>query len=353
MIRYTLFRLLWVIPYSWAVITLLFFLFAIAGDDPAQMLAGQRSDLQTVSAIRKELGLDLPLHKQYFLYLNDIAPLSILSSEQIYSGNYNLQQILSFTDEQSLVIKYPYLRRSFQNNRPVAQQYLEKLPGTVILTVSALLFAGILGISMGVLGAVYRDSWADRLMESFAILGISVPSYVAAILSAWLLGLVWHEWTGLNVSGYMVRQDVWTGATYYDLSYLILPALTLGLRPLAILYQLTRQSMSKVIGSDFVRTAKAKGLSPVIVYMRHALKNALNPVITSLSVWLGTLLTGAFFIEYIFNWEGIGKLTVEALLTRDYPMLLGSSIWTAMIFVFTALLADLVNALIDPRLRKI
>jgi peptide/nickel transport system permease protein len=298
------------------------------------------------------LGLDLPVYQQYFRYLNDLSPISILTTAQIQSNNYTYYSLTALSAKSILVLKYPYLRRSFQNNRPVAQQYFEKLHGTVILTVSALFIAGILGITMGVFGAVYRDSWADRFMEVFAVLGISVPSYVAAILSAWLLGLVWHEWTGLNVSGYMVRQDVWTGATYYDFSYLILPALTLGLRPLAILYQLTRQSMTEVIGSDFVRTAKAKGLSPVMVYVRHALPNALNPVITSLSVWLGTLLTGAFFIEYIFNWEGIGKLTVEALLTRDYPMLLGSSIWTAMIFVFTAVLADLVNAYLDPRLRK-
>jgi peptide/nickel transport system permease protein len=352
MLRFALFRLLWVIPYSWAVITLLFFLFSITGDDPAQLLAGQRSDLATVTAIRQELGLDLPVYQQYLLYLNDLSPIAVLTTAQMQSDNYTYQKLFRLSAEKMLVVKYPYLRRSFQNNRPVAQQYWEKLPGTVILTLSALLFAGILGITMGVLGAVYQDSWADRLMEAFAVLGISVPSYVAAILSAWLLGLVWHEWTGLNVSGYMVRQDVWTESEYYDFSYLILPALTLGLRPLAILYQLTRQSMAEVIDSDFVRTAKAKGLSPVWVYMRHALRNALNPVITSLSVWLGTLLTGAFFIEYIFNWEGIGKLTVEALLTRDYPMLLGSSIWTAMIFVLTALLADLVNAYLDPRLRK-
>jgi peptide/nickel transport system permease protein len=344
--------MLWVIPYSWAVITLLFFLFALAGDDPAQLLAGQRSDLQTVTAIRQELGLDLPVYQQYFLYMNDLSPISILTKSQQQSGNYSFFPLMSLSSESILVLKYPYLRRSFQNNRPVAEQYFEKLQGTVILTVSALLIAGILGITMGVFGAIYRNTWADRLMEAFAVIGISVPSYVGAILSAWLFGLVWHEWTGLNVSGYMVRQDVWTGATYYDFSYLILPALTLGLRPLAILYQLTRQSMTEVIGADFIRTAKAKGLSPVMVYVRHALRNALNPVITSLSVWLGTLLTGAFFIEYIFNWEGIGKLTIEALLSRDYPMLLGSTIWTAMIFVLTSLLADLVNAYLDPRLRK-
>ena len=344
-------RLFWLIPYSWGVVTLLFFLFALSGDDPAKIIAGQRSDLQTIHNIRKELGLDLPLSHQYILYLNDLSPIALLDSEQKQSGSYQYISIVTYSSEKSWVIKLPYLRRSFQNNRTVASLYFEKLPGTILLTLTALIFAGIFGISMGIWSAIRRHSKIDRLMEIISLLGLSTPSYVAAILMAWLLGLVLHEYTGLNVSGYVVHQNIWDGENIYDWSYLILPSFTLGLRPLAIIFQLTRQSMEEVISSDYIRTAKAKGLAQPVIYFKHALRNALNPVVTSLSVWFGTLLTGAFFIEYIFNWEGVGKLTVEALLTRDYPMLLGSSIYTAMIFVLTGLLADIVNAFLDPRLK--
>jgi peptide/nickel transport system permease protein len=184
-----------------------------------------------------------------------------------------------------------------------------------------------------------------------SIVGISVPSFFMAIVVAFLFGVVLHNVTGLHLTGSWFDIDEVTGEKYITLKNLILPAFTLGIRPLAIITQLTRSSMLDVLKLDYIRTAYAKGLNSTTVIYKHALRNALNPVITAITGWFAELLAGAFFVEYIFGWKGIGKITVDALEKLDYPVVMGSVLLSACIFITINLLADVLYVIVDPRVR--
>lgn len=244
----------------------------------------------------------------------------------------------------------PYLRRSYQTKKPVGVVLAEALPGTLILTVAAMLFATIVGIALGVLAAVKHNTWMDTSAVFASVLGISAPSFFMGIVVAYLFGFVLNNITGLQMTGSLFFIDPFLGKEI-SLKSLILPAFTLGIRPLAIITQLTRSSMLDVLSQDYIRTAYAKGLNKRIVLWRHALRNALNPVITAITGWFAELLAGAFFVEYIFGWKGIGKVTVDALEKLDFPVVMGSVLVTAAFFVLVNILADLLYGVIDPRVR--
>ncbi|MEO5500166.1 MAG: ABC transporter permease, partial [Ginsengibacter sp.] len=184
-----------------------------------------------------------------------------------------------------------------------------------------------------------------------SVVGISAPSFFMAIIIAWVFGLLLHDYTGLSLTGSWTDIDVVTGKRYLALQNLILPALTLGIRPLAIITQLTRSSMLDTLKQDFIRTAYAKGLSKHQVVFGHALRNAMNPVVTAITGWFAELLAGAFFVEYIFGYKGIGKVTVDALEKLDYPVVMGSVLFAATIFIIVNILADVFYGIIDPRIR--
>ncbi|RMG54503.1 MAG: ABC transporter permease subunit, partial [Bacteroidetes bacterium] len=223
--------------------------------------------------------------------------------------------------------------------------------GTLILALTAILFAATLGISLGVFAALRRDSWWDRSILSFSVLGISAPSFFIGVLMAWLFAVRLRPWTGLQVSGYLFEENIFAPGQHLVLKNLLLPTLALGIRPLAVFIQLSRSSMIDVLQTDYIRTAHAKGLAPAIVLARHALRNALNPVLTAVTGWLASLLAGAFFIEYIFNWQGIGKLTIDALNTQDFPVIIGCALFVGLVFVLISIATDLLYAWLDPRVR--
>jgi peptide/nickel transport system permease protein len=183
-----------------------------------------------------------------------------------------------------------------------------------------------------------------------SVLGISAPSFFAGIFIAYLFGFLWSDWTGLSIISPMWDYDPYEGKKLV-LKSLILPVLTLSIRPLAIIVQITRSSMLDVMQQDFIRTAVAKGLRKKAVIWRHALRNALNPVITSISGWFAELLAGSFFIEYIFGWKGLGKITVDALNKFDFPVVMGAVLFTALIFIVVNTLVDLLYKMIDPRIK--
>jgi peptide/nickel transport system permease protein len=316
--------------------------------DPARMIVGQTGDKKTMDNIRKDLYLDQPKWKQFVLYLNDVSPVSIHSRDDIEK-----KKLKGFFIGGNIRfgIKFPYLRKSYQTKKEVGQVLLEALPGTLLLAFSAMLFATIIGILLGVLAAVKKDSWLDTSAVFASIAGISAPSFFMAIIIAYFFGVVLHPFTGLNLTGSWFDIDEVTGEKYLTLKNLILPAFTLGIRPLAIITQLTRSSMLDVLNQDYIRTAYAKGLSNRTVIFRHALRNALNPVITAITGWFAELLAGAFFVEYIFGWKGIGKITVDALEKLDYPVVMGSVLISACIFILINMLADLLYGLIDPRVK--
>jgi dipeptide transport system permease protein len=242
------------------VATVVFFLFNVLPGDPAALLAGQRSDLATKAAIRADLGLDQPLPARLAGYLNDASPLGIHPRDSASVARYGGVALLPL-GQRALVLKWPYLRRSFQSNQDVLTILLDRFPGTLWLALAAMLLAAVLGIALGVAAALRPQSWLDRVLVTTSVFGISVPSFVAAILIAVTFGFYWSHWTGLSLTGQLYETDPFTGQRHLVLRNLLLPAVALGVRPLAIIMQLTRSSMLDVLSQDYIRTARAKGLS--------------------------------------------------------------------------------------------
>ena len=424
------------------VITVIFFLFHTKPGDPARMLGGQNVNEEIIKTIRKDLGLDMPLYKQYLFYLNDLSPVSIHSPDpdsHLYfdTTKYSGSTVMQLGENRMLAFKVPHFRRSYRTDQKVSEIIMESLPGTIVLAFVAIVFATVIGIILGIISALYKGSFFDSFAMVVAVLGMSGPSHFVAIIVAWIGGFLWYEttylpqlpfillglglvagiafnryqrtnlnqrmmypnrrfsykfliesglkglgigvvvWlvglsvngmmgyeflplmnsyielpgTGLEMAGSLYDIDNITGEEYLKLNNLILPAFTLGVRPLAIVLQLTRSSMLEVLSQDYIRTAVAKGLAPRVVVFKHALKNALNPVITAISGWFASLLAGAVFVENIFNWNGIGKKVFDSVVNDDFPVVVGSVLIIATMFVVINVLVDIIYGLLDPRIR--
>jgi peptide/nickel transport system permease protein len=329
------------------VVMLVFFLFQGFGD-PSRLVMGQTGDSATQANIRKELYLDQPKWKQFLFYLNDVSPVSVYSKEDIRRKDLSGIFLGGAT---KFGVKLPYLRHSYQSKRKVGQILIEALPGTLLLALSAMIIAIAIGIPLGVLAALKQNSWLDTSSIFVSLVGISAPSFFMGILIAYIFGFVLSSWTGLHITGNWFDLNDVTGQKQIVLRNLILPAITLGIRPLAIIAQLTRSAMLDVLDQDYIRTAYAKGLDKRTIIWKHALRNALNPVITAVTGWFAELLAGAFFVEYIFGWKGIGKITVDALEKLDFPVVMGSVLVTATFFIVINILSDVLYGLIDPRIR--
>jgi peptide/nickel transport system permease protein len=326
------------------VVVLVFVLFQGFGD-PARLVMGQTGDSTTQANIRKELYLDQPKWKQFVFYLNDVSPIAIHSKEEIQK-----KELKGFFigGEKKLAFKFPYLRKSYQTKKSVSSILMEALPGTLLLAIAAMFIAVMIGIPLGVVAAVKQNTWMDTTAVFSSIIGISAPSFFMGIIIAYIFGFILSDYTGLHLTGSWFDIDE-NGVKRLTLQNLILPAITLGIRPLAIITQLTRSAMLDVLDQDYIRTAYAKGLNKQTVIWKHALRNALNPVVTAITGWFAELLAGAFFIEYIFGWKGIGKVTVDALEKLDFPVVMGSVLVTATFFILINILADILYGIIDPR----
>ncbi|GBD04818.1 Glutathione transport system permease protein GsiC [bacterium HR20] len=304
MLRYLLGRLGYTVLMLLGVVTVSFFLVRAIPGDPARVMLGQRADEATLQALREQYGFNRPLYVQYWRYL-----------ERLAVGD---------------------LGRSIASNRPVLEIVLDRLPATALLATVAMVIATVLGIALGVLSAVRANTWLDTATMALAQFGISLPSIVMAIFLMVLFGQV-LPW--FPIAGYVDR----------GIEYLVLPAVTLGIRPLAIIARVTRASMLEVLGQDYIRTARAKGLPSSRVIAVHALRNALNPVVTTVGTWFAGLLAGAYFVEYIFNWPGIGSAAFDAITKLDYPVIQGTVLFTAAVFVVVNFFSDVLYALLDPR----
>lgn len=346
MLKYLTKRILYGLLVMLGVVVLVFFLFQGFGD-PTRLMLGQSADAATRDNIRKELYLDQPMWKQFGLYLNDVSPIALHSKEEIAKKKLNGFFI---GGEEKLAFKVPYLRRSYQTKKDVWEVLMEALPGTMLLAVAAIIIAIMIGIPLGVIAAVKKDTWMDTSAIFTSVLGISAPSFFMGIVIAYLFGFVLSDYTGLSMTGSLFDTDPF-GGRQLQVQNLILPAFTLGIRPLAIITQLTRGSMLDVLNQDYIRTAYAKGLKRRTVIWKHALRNALNPVITAITGWFAELLAGAFFVEYIFGWKGIGKVTVDALEKLDFPVVMGSVLVTSFFFIVVGMLADILYGVVDPRVR--
>jgi len=340
----------------WGVVTLVFFLFKVLPGDPARMVTGQRADSLTMEIIRKDLGLNQPLYMQYLKYLDDLSPVSLYTRDDteafFYLDEQKYRPYLNLAGKSAntcLVLKYPYLGRSFVSRKEVAAILLEAFPNTFILALSSIILGTFLGIIAGVFAAVFKDSITDRGLLLLSALGMSVPSFFAAIFIAWLFAFVLADYTGLNLTGNLYEVDDMGQGIHLQLKNLILPALTLGIRPLSIVLQLTRNSLLDELSKDYIRTARAKGLSNTRILIRHGLRNSLNPLVTAVSGWFASLMAGVIFVEYIFGWKGLGYIIVNALNNYDYPVVLGAVIFISGIFVLINILVDISYRIIDPR----
>ncbi|MFK5981411.1 MAG: ABC transporter permease [Flavobacteriaceae bacterium] len=339
------------------VVTVIFLLFNILPGDPARMMLGQNETAEQVAIVKKKYGFDQPLSKQYLYYLNDLSPLSFHSSNEddytfLSEKKYNATKLFSVGNT-TVVIKAPYLRESFQKNgKKVSSVISETLPNTFVLAVSAITIAMILGVLLGIVSAMYKDSWLDKLIQLISTFGMSVPSFFSAIVFAWLFGFLLHEYTGLNMTGSLYEVDDFGEGKYIQWKNLILPAIVLGIRPLAVVSQLMRNSLLEVMSTDYIRTAKAKGLKLFTIIRKHALKNAMNPVVTAISGWFASMLAGAVFVEYIFGWNGLGKEIVDALNTLDLPVIMGAVIVIASLFIIINIFVDIIYGWLDPKIRS-
>lgn len=338
------------------VVTVVFLLFNVLPGDPARMLLGQREDSEQLENIRRKYGFDKPVFTQYLYYLNDLSPLSFHSSNiddytYLSTDKYNFITLVSVSNV-DVVLKSPYLRESFQKNgKKVSSVISETLPNTAILALVAIVIAIVLGVVLGIFSALFKNSILDKLIAVFSTLGMSVPSFFSAILFAWFFGFVLHEFTGLQMTGSLYEVDDFGEGVFIQWKNLLLPALVLGIRPLAVIIQLMRNSLLETLSQDYVRTAKAKGLTPYQIIKTHALKNSLNPVITAVSGWFASMLAGAVFVEYIFNWNGLGKEIVNSLNMLDLPVIMGAVLVIASLFIVINILVDILYSWLDPRVR--
>jgi peptide/nickel transport system permease protein/oligopeptide transport system permease protein len=302
MTRFILRRLLLAIPTLFGVLVVAFLLLYVAPGDPVESMVGERADSATIARLRAQLHLDDPLPKRFGHYVASVV-----------TGD---------------------LGRSYITNRPITQDIRERFPKTLQLAGAAMLMATVLGLTLGVLSARKPGGFADRFALGLAYLGISFPVYWVGLLLI-LLFAVTLRW--LPPSG------------YGGLRFLILPAITLGMRSIAFLARMTRSAMLDALGADFVRTARAKGLNEWSVTLKHALRNALIPVITVLGLDFGAYLTGSILTETIFSWPGIGRYVVNAISRRDLPAIQGTVLFLSTVFVLVNLITDLAYAKADPR----
>ncbi len=295
-------RLALLLPTLAGVLVVTFLLLYVAPGDPVQAMVGERADPETLARLRAELHLDEPLTSQFAHFAGGLL-----------SGD---------------------LGTSYITRRPIARDLAERFPATLTLALSAVLFAASLGLAIGIWGAWRPHGWADRVLTIVSYLGVSFPVYWIGLLLI-LLFAVWLRWLPPSGSG--------------GLEYLILPALTLGMRSVAVISRMTRAAMQEVLQSDFIRVARAKGLNEAQVVLHHGFRNALLPVITVLGLDFGSYLTGSILTETIFAWPGVGRYVLAAIEKRDLPAIQGSILFLSVLFVVVNLITDLCYAKADPR----
>lgn len=299
-------RLLWTAPIMLGVLTLVFFLIHLIPGDPVELMLGEQALPADREQLRGQLGLNKPLATQYINYLG-----------QTLSGD---------------------MGTSLHARRPVTAMILERLPATVELMLGAMLVAAALALPLGVLAAMYHRRLLDRAASLFAVLGVAIPNFWLGPLLV-LVFSIHFDWLPVSERG--------------GLEHLVLPAVTLGTALAALLSRMMRTSLVEVLGQDYIRSARAKGLGPKRVILVHAMRNALIPVITVAGLQIGVLLSGAIITESIFDWPGLGSLLLEGIYQRDYPLVQGSVLFIATTYVLVNLATDVLYGWVDPRIRQL
>ncbi len=331
MTNYIIKRLLALIPIIIGVALIVFLLIHLIPGDPAQVMLGERASPEALAQLRESMGLNEPLYKQFIKFFKDL---------------------LRFD-----------LGRSIMSNNPVMNEISYRFPATLELTIFAMIFSIVVGIPMGIFAATHQNSIFDNISMFISLIGVSMPIFWLGLMLIWLFGVIWGWFppsarlsvgieletiTNLHVVDSIITLN-WV-ALKNALSHLVLPAVALGTIPLAIIARMTRSSMLEVLKQDYIRTAYSKGLRKRVVIYKHALKNALIPIITVVGLQFGRLLGGAVLTETIFSWPGLGKYLVDAINARDFPIVQGGILFFAIAFVFVNLIVDISYAAIDPRI---
>jgi len=304
MLQYVIKRLLSTIPVLLGISLLLFFMLRMLPGDPAQVLAGQMATQEDIQLIRHQLGLDRPIHVQYAFFLGRLARFD--------------------------------LGRSARTQNPVTEEIWARLPNTMLLAVVAITLACLFGIPAGIISAVRPYTWLDYVVTSTAIFGISMPVFWLGLMLV-VVFAVWLQWLPAGGTG------TWR--------HVILPSFTLAAFVVAFIARMTRSSMIEVLSQDYTTTARSKGLKEQVVVIKHALKNALIPIITVIGLQFGMLLGGAVLTETVFAWPGVGRLIVDSILARDYPVIQGAILVFGLLYILVNLVVDLLYAYVDPRIR--
>ena len=316
--------------------------------DPARLTFGQQMDEESLALKREQLGLNESIPRQILLYIRDISP-SWICFDGDCRERYTDTAVLSLGTS-SWHLKKPFLRVSYQSGQSVPELLSKSIFNTLCLAISAMMLAILIGVSLGTFSALRKGSLTDNMVVILSTLGYSVPSYITAILLGVLFGYYLRAYTGINIQGSLLELND-LGDEVIVVKNLILPTIALGIRPISIITQLTRSAVLQVMSEKHVLVAKAKGMSTRRLIVRHVLRNSLNPVVTALSGWFAALLAGAFFVEYVFNYKGLGYTIVTALMNYDIPVLLGGLLFTCVSFVIINIAVDLSYRWLDPRIR--
>ncbi len=332
MLRYFIKRFLTVIPVLLGVSILVFAFVRMIPGDAATTMLGERATPENVARVREQLGLNKPIYEQYWIFLTNAL-----------HGN---------------------LGTSILRQEPVTQEIIRRFPATLELTLAAILVALVVGVPAGIISAIRRGSWFDSISMLIALTGVSMPIFWLGLMLIFLFAVVLHvlptggrldSGTNFATTTNLLLLDTLLSGNIelvgQALRHLALPALALGTIPMAIIARMTRSSMLEVLSADYIRTAHAKGLKERAVVIRHALRNAWLPVITVIGLQVGRLLSGAILTETVFSWPGIGRWLVDAIFTRDFPIVQGVTLFIAIIFVGVNLMVDVLYAFVDPRIR--
>jgi len=327
-------RLAWAAFVMWATVSVAFLVNNALPSDPARMVAGQQAPPAAVEKIRKQLGLDQPLRVQYVLFLRrlvHLGPSSIAGpSDPEHGSCANLGAL------------HVDLGRSYQQQRPVTTILDERAPRTLLLAFTAAIVQALIGVTAGVIAAVKKRKTADRVAVGLSLLGVSAPTFVIGLLLQWVFAFKLR----------LFPIDGYGNTTAEHAASLVLPAVTLGVFGAAYYTRIVRDEMIGELSHDYVRTARAKGLGKAAVVVRHALRNATMPIVTIFGLEVGTLVGGAIITESVFRWPGIGSLSVNAMLDRDGPVIMGCVVVTSAVVVLSTLAVDLAYVILDPRVRR-
>lgn len=310
MATFILRRFMWTLFILFLVASATFALSMLLPSDPARLIAGPHADATTLAQIRHDLGLDLPLRTQYFRYMDKLLHLD--------------------------------LGQSYRTQYPVARDIAERLPRTALLAFAAVLVEVLIGVPIGIIAALRPGKPPDYLSMAGALVGISAPTFFLGLLFMYVLGFK-MELFPIGGYGESAPQILW---------HLFLPAFTLGVSGAAYHSRLVRSEMLEILGQDYIRTARSKGLNETTVVLRHALRNALIPVVTLIGLDLGTLLGGAVITEAVFAWPGLGKLAIDGIFQRDLPVIMGTVIVSSVMILVANLLVDISYTWLDPRMRQ-